>query len=732
MALVVKDRVRETTTTLGTGTVTLGGAVAGFQAFSVIGNGNTTYYTISDPATGAWEVGIGTYTSSGTTLSRDTVLESSNSNNLVNFGAGTKDVFVTYPADRSVTSDVSTTFTAAQTFRAANAVRSEAAATQDAVVVAGRAGGTNSYAVTLTPTTLTASRTFTFPDADGTALYSGGPLGTPSSGTVTNLTGTASININGTVGATTPTTGAFTTLSASGVATFSAGTAAAPAITTTGDTNTGEFFPAADTIAWTTNGAEKMRLDTNGNLTIGGTAAYSSFASLELTKATGSRLAFFADSASATGINSLTANATGFRTLDLTATDFNFKNGTSTFVTINSSGNVGIGTSSPGALFEVYKTSNPELRVNDGTVNFQLYAGTGTSSAVMGTVGAHALLMRTNATERLRISSDGKISINTANVGTGWVQVYSSDGLAVCPTVDNSSNGLGVCILGNGISTTTTGSAKLYMSGLNTAHSGNLALRAGSVVDTTLNMFNTAGTQTVYLSGGSNNYINSGNVGIGTSSPGAKLQVTSSDDTYVLIKSDGAGDYSLSLGSGGTPLIARGSGSPLAFGTVTNGTAITSWSEQMRIDSSGNVGIGVSPSVKFQTQLTTSGEVHRFNTTLSGGAEFVYGTMRTPGVTAFTAGADASVGWGGTLSNHPYVIKTNDVERLRIDSSGNVIVNTAAIATTATDGFLYVPTCAGTPTGTPTTYTGRAPIVVDTTNNKLYFYSGGQWRDAGP
>jgi hypothetical protein len=100
MAFVVKDRVKETTTTTGTGTITLAGAVTGFQAFSVIGDGNTTYYTIAGGA--EFEVGIGTYTLSGTTLSRTTILESSNAGAAVNFSAGTKDVFVTYPAERSV------------------------------------------------------------------------------------------------------------------------------------------------------------------------------------------------------------------------------------------------------------------------------------------------------------------------------------------------------------------------------------------------------------------------------------------------------------------------------------------------------------------------------------------------------------------------------------------------------------------------------------------------------
>src|SRR6056300_1542227 len=99
MALVVKDRVRETTTTTGTGTVTLAGAVTGFQSFSAIGDGNTTYYTITDGTD--WEVGIGTYTASGTTLSRDTILESSNSGAAITL-AGTSNVFVTYPAEKSI------------------------------------------------------------------------------------------------------------------------------------------------------------------------------------------------------------------------------------------------------------------------------------------------------------------------------------------------------------------------------------------------------------------------------------------------------------------------------------------------------------------------------------------------------------------------------------------------------------------------------------------------------
>lgn len=106
MALVLADRVRETTTTTGQGTVTLAGAAIGFQTFSAIGDGNTTYYTIAGQGTNEWEVGIGTYTASGTTLSRDTVISNSLGNTTkISFSAGIKDVFVTYPASKSTYED---------------------------------------------------------------------------------------------------------------------------------------------------------------------------------------------------------------------------------------------------------------------------------------------------------------------------------------------------------------------------------------------------------------------------------------------------------------------------------------------------------------------------------------------------------------------------------------------------------------------------------------------------
>jgi hypothetical protein len=108
MALVVNDRVKETSTTTGTGTFDLGGAVSGFESFvTAIGNGNTTYYSIVNE-NGEFEVGLGTVTDAATdTLSRDTIISSSNSDAAVNFTAGTKNVFCTLPASKAVILDSS-------------------------------------------------------------------------------------------------------------------------------------------------------------------------------------------------------------------------------------------------------------------------------------------------------------------------------------------------------------------------------------------------------------------------------------------------------------------------------------------------------------------------------------------------------------------------------------------------------------------------------------------------
>jgi hypothetical protein len=222
MALIVKDRVQETSTTTGTGTFTLDGANSGFATFSsAVGNGNTTYYAIVGGT--EWEVGIGTVGAG--TLARTTLLASS-TGSVISFSAGIKNVFCTYPASKSVTIDDIQTLTNKTINLASN---------------------------TLTGTTAQFN----------TALSDGDFATLAGTETLTNKA------LNGTLGATTPSTIAATTISASGVSTFSAGSAAAPAITTSGDTNTGILFPAADTIAFSEGGVESMRIDANGNALIG-------------------------------------------------------------------------------------------------------------------------------------------------------------------------------------------------------------------------------------------------------------------------------------------------------------------------------------------------------------------------------------------------------------------------------------------------------------------------------
>ena len=159
MALILADRVKETSTTTGNGVFTLAGASTGFQSFAIVGDGNTTYYCIAGQGTSEWEVGIGTYASAGTTLTRTTVLSNSSATqpSALSFAAGTKDVFVTYPSEKSVNLDASGNATALGTpvtFTGTNITGTATSFTASNVTtnanLTGEATSSGSNAVTLT------------------------------------------------------------------------------------------------------------------------------------------------------------------------------------------------------------------------------------------------------------------------------------------------------------------------------------------------------------------------------------------------------------------------------------------------------------------------------------------------------------------------------------------------------------------------------------------------------
>jgi hypothetical protein len=271
MALELADRVRETTAVTGTSSAVLLGAVTGFQSFAVIGDGNTCYYTISDQSGPNFEVGIGTYSTSGPTLARTTILSSSNGGAIVPFPAGTKDVFVTYPAEKSVNLDASGNVSPLGTV---------ASGTWQATVIDEVYGGTGQSSYTT-----------------GDLLYS------PSTNNLTKL----GIGTNGQVLTSTGTAPQWSTLSGVAVTTFAGGTTGlTPATATSGavtlagtlvaaNGGTGQSSYTAGDLLYATGSTalSKLGIGTNGQalLVSGGTLAWGT--------------------ASATTVNALTIARTG-------------------------------------------------------------------------------------------------------------------------------------------------------------------------------------------------------------------------------------------------------------------------------------------------------------------------------------------------------------------------------------------------------------------------------------
>jgi hypothetical protein len=207
MSLVLADRVRQTSTTTGSGTFTLDGSVTGFQSFAAVGDGNTTYYTITLDS--QWEVGIGTY--SAGTLARDTVISSSTGSKIV-FGAGTKDVFVTLPSQKAVTSgtDASLTKLTTPTVQATNSgglsLKNSAGTTQ----ISMGAGGGDNLSVNVS-TNINGSNAQIDISPTGTGHVHMKPSGTGSIEVAPTNVGTMD---NMTIGATTARNGTFLNIAA--------------------------------------------------------------------------------------------------------------------------------------------------------------------------------------------------------------------------------------------------------------------------------------------------------------------------------------------------------------------------------------------------------------------------------------------------------------------------------------------------------------------------------------
>ena len=723
MALVLADRIKETTTTAGAGTITLAGASTGYRSFATVGDGNTTYYTIAGQNTNEWEVGIGTYTAAGTTLSRTTVLSSSNAGSLVVFSAGTKDVFVTYPAGKSINQD------------AVGGVTINAPTSGAALSLTGSSG---------TASILTATR-----GSDTFYVTSGGGganIGTSSSSTFnlyTNNTVRTQISADGNTTINAPTSG--DALTVNGVGTYSinvAGAASANgAIVLRGNglaagsglliaqgSDTNSYITAQNNASLFigTNNVSRVTVNSTGNVTIN--APTSGFA---LTVSGQTQLNAAADDQvlqiransnpyvsfyqGATLAGYVQAAGSNFYLVQSTAGTMYFNTGGNNRLGIANTGGVTINTPTSGyalavsgvtqltapsgAIAQYVYGSTPTVGGGQGMVNigsndaaaadaggvltFTANTTSGTNypmAAIAGkyqTTGAgvysgYLQFITTSSaggpTERMRINASGNVTINAPTSGTA---------LAVN----------GTCVFGSTIEVTNgSGSANayLYLTGWNAGVAA--SAQVYSDYNGTINYAPAAGQNHYWRDGSLNikmQMLAAGNVTINEPASGDSLTITSIGSSNKAIQANGQvrADFS----GIGKSLVLTGTGSNLQInhdGTAAvklfnSGGAVSitrndGTTTALSVGSSGNVTIDAPTSGVALTLNNTSG-----NYWLSGG----------DGTSTFGAYSSSGV-YMGTASNHALTFFTNGYtnQRMTIGSAGNVTINGPASGNTLAVG----------------------------------------------
>jgi hypothetical protein len=443
MALALNDRVKETTIVTGTGIATLLGSSIGFQPFSVVGNGNTTYYCIADQFGSNWEVGIGTYTTSGNTLARTTVLSSSNAGSLVVFTAGIKDVFVTYPSSKGLWKDAS-----------GNAIALGTPAAFVGTNITGTASGLTAGNVT-TNANLTGAVT-----SVGNATSLGSFTSLQLATALTNETGTGSAVFSDNASLLNPTyTGTLT--GSTGILNIGSGQVYKDAsgnvgIGTSsptykldvqgGDVNlTGSFYAKKESYFGVTNAGYSMNHYTATNWNYSNLNLWRNATNTSTPRFLGMPLDGDSDSSTTIGgYNAIWGAYDSAPTTGSTSSGLNgamvygayaghrwYTNGTPR-MRIDSSGNVGIGTSSPSSRFEVANnSSSAEVRISStSNVYSSLYlnawsldraqiraeagnpgAGSGTGSGILSFWTAGNPTM----TERMRLDSSGNLLVGTTS-----------------------------------------------------------------------------------------------------------------------------------------------------------------------------------------------------------------------------------------------------------------------------------------------------------------------------